>query len=64
MMIDAEVPIEMRYERIIPKGFPCIYKEWDLAPVTGNKNWVASDVIRFNFANNSTGVLDRLRSYI
>lgn len=49
---------------MLPKGFPTIFKEWNLDPMTSNKQWVNTDIVRFNFMNMGKGVFDPYRSYI
>lgn len=48
----------------MPRSFPCVYKQWDIDPLTNNKNWSTNDIIRFNFMNMGKGVFDPYKSYI
>lgn len=49
---------------MIPQGFPTVFKEWDLDPMTSGKQWTNNDIVRFNFMNMGNGVFDPYRSYI
>lgn len=63
-MFEQKLPTEISYPPILPKGFPNVFKEWILDPMTSNKQWVNNDIVRFNFMNLGKGVFDPYRSYI
>ena len=63
-MITERLPAELSYQKIVPKGYPCIYKEWINDPLTGNKTWANNDIIRWNFMNSKRGTFDPYRSFI
>lgn len=63
-MIEQKFPQELNFPNIVPKGFPTIFKQWQLDPISGNKVWDNKDIVRFLFMNQGSGVFDPYRSYI
>lgn len=60
-----DLPREIRYTKVRPKGFSCNYKEWPVDPMSSNAYWNPNEIVRFLLNLRGDGaVMDPYRSSI